>query len=120
MVEPPDPKGWVMGLLGGVIALLLTVLGWVWARFVGQQDRHGKRFVELEKYLNDYMAKKGDVEYLAKQIDATNVSIAANEKKTSDFRHDLRDETNYQSLVLYLIAKNANIDLPPRDLSRKP
>jgi hypothetical protein len=112
MVEPPDPKGWVMGVLGGVIALLVSVLAWVWARMVGQQDRHALQLLET--------AKKGDVEFLAKQIDETNAAIAANEKRTSEFRHDIRDETNYQSLVLYLIAKNANIDLPPRDLSRKP
>ena len=101
-----------MGLLSGVIALLLGVLRWIWVRMVSQQDRHAAQLIEMDRL----MAKKGDIEFLAKQIDETKAVIAANEKKTSDFRHDMRGETQHQNMMLYLLAEKSGIKLPPRDL----
>lgn len=114
-LEPTDSKWWLPAVLSAVIGVLFSVVAWIWARMVGQQDRHTKKLSELDAYLAEFMAKKGDIEYLAKRIDETNDALAENEKKTSVFRHDLRTETQHQSMVLYLLAKKADIDLPPRE-----
>ncbi len=52
-VEPADSRT----ILSAALGILMAVLAWIWARLVGQQDRHEKRLAELEKTV----ATKGDI-----------------------------------------------------------
>ena len=63
-IEPSDTKTWLPGALTAVIGLLASLVAWIWARLVGQQDRHELRLLEIEKN----MASKGDIAYLAERI----------------------------------------------------
>lgn len=70
---------------------------------------------ELKEVIRDFKEDAdARLEFLAKQVSETKISTSESEKKTSDFRHAMRNEMQAQSMGIYLLAQHAGIKLPPR------